>query len=403
MWKVLIADDEPKIRRGLRNAIDWPELDMELVGEAEDGEMALEIARNTQPDILLVDICMPFLNGLQFIEKLKCVLNGCIVIVITGHDEFTYAQQAVKLQVFDYLLKPVGRDQLYMALRKARQQLIDCCTQDRYINWASRETKKNLSLLRETFCKEWINGRLTASDIAEQLTYLDLALSPVSGMIVMRTTGRCTQGQVLKEGDRKVLVAAMRNIADECLQESRPNIIFGDDADNLIAITAISNQIEWHSLGVRLQQVIEQQLNQVVVVSQQPIVDLMTCVPAAYHELLMEVKRKTSYTPAVFLCQKHIETYYYKEELSLKDLAEAIQISPTYLSRLLKQEIGVSFIDYLTHVRVQKAIQLMSDPALKLYEVAERVGYSNQHYFSTVFKKVIGLSPAEYRKRGNWG
>ena len=77
-----------------------------------------------------------------------------------------------------------------------------------------------------------------------------------------------------------------------------------------------------------------------------------------------------------------------------------MQISPTYLSRLLKQEIGVSFIEYLTHVRVQKAIQLIQDPATKLYEVAERVGYANQHYFSTAFKKVLGVSPAEYRKRG---
>jgi two-component system, response regulator YesN len=403
MWKVLIADDEPKIRRGLKNAINWPELDMELVGEAEDGEMALEIAQNMQPDILLVDICMPFLNGLQFIEKLKYVLNDCIVIVVTGHDEFAYAQQAIKLQVFDYLLKPVGREQLYMALRKAQQKLVDSCVQDRYMSWASRETKKNLPFLRETFCKEWMSGRLTASDIAEQLTFLDVALPPVSGIIIMKATGRCTQGQLFKEWDRKLLLAAMQNIADENLQEWSPHILFCDDEDNLVAITAITNQLEWHNLGDRLQQVLERQLNQVVVICHRPIADLMTCVPTAYHELIMEVKRKISYTPAVFLCQKYIETNFYKEELSLKELAEAIRISPTYLSRLLKQEIGLSFIDYLTHVRVQKAIQLMSDSAVKLYEVAERVGYSNQYYFSTAFKKVVGLSPAEYRKRGDWG
>ena len=102
------------------------------------------------------------------------------------------------------------------------------------------------------------------------------------------------------------------------------------------------------------------------------------------------------------MSQIYIETHYYKEELSLQDLAQSVQISPTYLSRLLKSEIGVSFIEYLTYVRVQKAMQLMSDPTVKIYEVAERVGYSNQHYFSTAFKKVVGLSPVEYRKRGSW-
>ncbi|MBP2646080.1 MAG: two component transcriptional regulator, AraC family, partial [Firmicutes bacterium] len=102
------------------------------------------------------------------------------------------------------------------------------------------------------------------------------------------------------------------------------------------------------------------------------------------------------------LCQKYIEKYYYKEELSLSNLAEEIHMSPTYLSRLLKQEIGVSFIEYLTQVRVRKAIQLMSSSTVKMYEIAEQVGYSNQHYFSTAFKKVVGFSPAEYRKRENW-
>lgn len=128
----------------------------------------------------------------------------------------------------------------------------------------------------------------------------------------------------------------------------------------------------------------------------------MTCISATYHELLLELNRKASYTPIVLLSQKHIETYYYKEDLSLQELADTIQISPTYLSRLLKNEIGVSFIEYLIQVRVEKAIQIMSDPTVKLYEVAQRVGYNNQHYFSTAFKKVVGLSPAEYRKKGKW-
>ena len=75
MLKVLIADDEPKIRRGLKSLIDRGALDMEVIAEAEDGEMALELAQKTIPDILLVDICMPFLNGLQLIEQLNCVLK----------------------------------------------------------------------------------------------------------------------------------------------------------------------------------------------------------------------------------------------------------------------------------------------------------------------------------------
>jgi two-component system response regulator YesN len=402
MFKVLIADDEPKIRRGLRSLINKAELDMEVIAEAEDGEMALELAKEICPDILLVDICMPFLNGLQFIEQLSSVVKDSVVIVITGHDEFSYAQKAIKLQVFDYLLKPVLGEQLESVLIRAQQQLAESRTQKKYVNWANQEVKKNLPLLREAFCKDWVSGKLSEEYISTQLRFLELELSPTSGMIVIKVAGQFARGQLLKEWDRELLLFAIENICTELLYTWQPYVIFHDATDNLIVITSIISLGEWYQLSQSLQQTIEECLQQVVVVCQRPLPNIMEGVSSAYHEAILELNRKVSYTPVVLLSQKHIETNYYKEELSLQDLAEAIQISPTYLSRLLKNEIGVSFIEYLTHVRVQKAIQIMSDPTIKLYEVSERVGYSNQHYFSTAFKKVVGLSPAEYRKKDNW-
>jgi two-component system response regulator YesN len=402
MLKVLIIDDEPKIRRGLKSLIHKAELGMEVVGEAEDGEMALEVAKETLPDILLVDICMPFLNGLQFIEQLNGIIQDCIIIVITGHDEFSYAHKAIKLQVFDYLLKPVFENQLENVLKRAAQQLVNSRLQDHYLNWANQETKKHLPILQEAFCKDWINGQLSEEYIITQLAFLELDLPPVSGMIALKVAGQYTRGQLLKDWERELLMFSIENICRELLGQWQPYIIFHDSADNLIAITPIHSPSEWYELSASLQQVIEQHLEQVVIVAQRPLADLIMSASRTYHELILELNRKVSYTPAVLLSQKHIETYYYKEDFSLQELAEIIKISPTYLSRLLKNEIGVSFIEYLTQVRIEKAIQMMSDPTIKLYEVAEKVGYSNQHYFSTTFKKVMGLSPAEYRKKGNW-
>jgi two-component system response regulator YesN len=402
MLKVLIIDDEPKIRRGLKSLIHKADLGMEVVGEAEDGEMALEVAKEILPDILLVDICMPFLNGLQFIEQLNGIIKDCIIIVITGHDEFSYAHKAIKLQVFDYLLKPVFENQLENVLQRAAQQLVNSRSQDHYLNWTNQETKKHLPILREAFCKDWVTGQLTEEYIITQLAFLELNLPPVSGMIALKVAGQYTRGQLLKDWERELLLFSIENICMELLEQWQPYIIFHDSADNLVAITPIHNPSEWYELSASLQQVIEQHLEQVVIVAQRPLTDLVRGVSSAYQELLLELNRKVSYTPVVLLSQKHIETYYYKEDFSLQDLAEIIKISPTYLSRLLKNEIGVSFIEYLTQVRIEKAIQMMSDPTMKLYEVAEKVGYSNQHYFSTTFKKVVGLSPAEYRKKGNW-
>ena len=104
VYKLLIADDESRIRKGLRNVLDWNELNIEVVGEAEDGEIALVQTKKLNPDLIFLDICMPFLNGLKLIEKLNEPDRNCIIIIITGHDEFEYMHEALKLKVFDYLL-----------------------------------------------------------------------------------------------------------------------------------------------------------------------------------------------------------------------------------------------------------------------------------------------------------
>jgi len=110
-WKILIADDEPKIRAGLRNQIEKMGLNAVICAEAEDGELALELTEREQPDILLVDINMPFVNGLDFIRAVSRTRRYIRIIVITGYDKFEYAQIAVDLKVQAYLLKPIDLDE----------------------------------------------------------------------------------------------------------------------------------------------------------------------------------------------------------------------------------------------------------------------------------------------------
>jgi two-component system response regulator YesN len=119
-----------------------------------------------------------------------------------------------------------------------------------------------------------------------------------------------------------------------------------------------------------------------------------------YDALCAEVVARGSHGALVALAQQHIDTHFGDPSLSLEDVAAAVQISPGYLSRLLKLETGFSFVDYLTRVRINEAMQMMGDPAVKVYEVAEAVGYQSQHYFSRAFKKVFGRPPVEYRKGG---
>ena len=400
MWKVLIADDEPKIRRGLRNSLEWSELDMEVVGEAEDGEVALKMVKNLKPDILLVDINMPFLDGLQLIEQINKVHPGCITIVITGYDEFTYAQKAVKLKVFDFLLKPVMKEQLHSVIIRAREELIASQLKDKYINWANQQLKNKLPFLKESFLNDWVNNHLTEFEIVEQLDFLEMKFSSDSAMLVIKLVERFNKGELLKERDRHLILFSIQNIIDELMQDWEPKVVFMDNKDNMVVITSIKNVSQWVDLGEKVEAAIEKNLKQMIVFSQEKIEGSIYNTPLIYEKLLGEINSKGSHTPIVTLAKKYIDTNYYKDTLSLQDVSLEMQVSPTYLSRLLKQELGISFIDYLTQVRVKKAIQLMNDPSLKIYEVAERVGYNTQHYFSTAFKKVLQVSPIEYRKGG---
>jgi two-component system, response regulator YesN len=147
MWKVMIADDELNIRMGLRTSIERMG-GFAVVSEAEDGEMALDLALAEKPDILLIDIRMPFMNGLELIERLNEDLSDCIIIIVSGHDEFAYAQKAIALKVFDYVLKPVDQQKLKDALERAASELASRRDRNRYITWASQQLEKNMPVLR---------------------------------------------------------------------------------------------------------------------------------------------------------------------------------------------------------------------------------------------------------------
>ena len=123
--KVFLADDEIVIREGIRESFPWDETPYTLVGEAPDGEMALPIIRDTNPDIVITDIRMPFMDGLELCRTLRSQMPWIGIIVLSGYDEFEYARQCIQLGVREYLLKPVTSDKLKEVLDKVSAQLLE--------------------------------------------------------------------------------------------------------------------------------------------------------------------------------------------------------------------------------------------------------------------------------------
>lgn len=394
MWKVLIADDEPKIRRGLRNTVDWPSLGMEVVAEAEDGLEALELSSLEKPDVLLVDICMPLLSGLEFVEKMQILLADCIIVIVTGHDEFDYAQQALKLGVFDYLLKPVSKEQLYAVLSAAKERL----SERKYMDWAAQQVSKHLPHLKERFLNDWIDGSLSEIEVKDHLGFLQIPVDSTFGMLLVKVIEKLQIHDKSQEWDRLLLLFAVQNVVEDIVREWGSGIVFRDRKDNIVVIAVPGGKN--NEMSAAIVAAVDKYFKRTVIVCHKEEISGVTEAPLAYEQLFQETLGESNVAPIVLLVKKYIRDHYNREDLSLREAAEAIKISPSYLSRLLRQETGLSFIDYLTQIRIKQAIRLLHDPTIKIFEIAERVGYNGQHYFSLAFKKVLGVSPAEYRKGG---
>jgi len=399
MWKVLIADDEPKIRRGIRSLVERFSTDLEVVAEAEDGEMAYAKALEFEPDILIVDIRMPFLSGLELIERLGGALPERLIIIVSGHDEFEYAQIAVKLHVFDYLLKPLDTGVFAATMARACAELEARRQTGKYALWVREQLNRNLPVLRERFFHDWVMGSLSRTEVEEAQTFLQVELHGPVALLAARFSERFGAGTPGADRARRLALVAVRTIIAETLPSPRSHI-FEDETETVLAIVSDASEEDIVAAKAEVERRAATQLIQVPVLASRLIVEPLGGLNDAYEEIRVELADGGNCEAFVRLAVNLIDQRYWDTGLSLESAAQELQISPGYLSRLMKRETGLSFVEYLNRIRVKKATQFFNDPAAKVFEVAERVGYRSQHYFSRAFRKVMGAAPSEYKKGG---
>ena len=217
MISVLIVDDEYLIRSLIRNSVRWEAYGMEVVGEAGDGESALSFIRTFQPQIALVDINMPILNGLELAQKVREGNYKTHIIFLTGYRDFEYAKQAVTYQAFDYLLKPIDADELAETLIRlsgqiAREQrLVD------HVQKIEKQSDRGKRLLRERFLRRLVFGRMhmTQQQLTEQMRRLEISLEP-RNLAVMVVELDLTD----RNEDDGLYVYAVLNMLEELLEAS---------------------------------------------------------------------------------------------------------------------------------------------------------------------------------------
>ena len=398
MWKLVVADDEPKIRRGIENILDWHELNIDIVGEAEDGEIALEVIKEKKPHIILLDINMPFLNGLNLLQKLKDINNKSIVIIISGYDDFSYAQKALQYNVFDYILKPVNKKSMEEIITKAIYKLNEIEKENNYLEWINKQLTENMNVLKKTFFSEWLNNKLSDEQVLKEMEFFNIEFGKNIGIMVVKLVDKLNIEIIDKKWNTELLEFAIANLLNDKFKESNVKFIFDDDKKNIILVNKIDDMFEWITLGNELEVEIYKYLKCNVIIEQANVSSGILKIKDVYLKIINSVNEKKKCSPMALLTIKYIEENYYLNDLNINDISDKLEVTSSYLSKLLKKETGLSFIDYLTNIRIKKAMYIMEDPTIKIYDVAELVGYSNQHYFCRAFKKVVGVSPTEYKR-----
>ena len=176
-YRVLLVDDEEDIRVGISRKIDWEGLGYALVGEAENGRDALELAESLQPDVVLTDIKMPFMDGLELCRILTERLPASKFVVFSGFDDFEYAKQAIQMNVSEYILKPINAPELTAVLERLHSQLDAERAERRDAQQLRERYEESLPLLRSLFLTRLLDGRVPQERVAELSERYDLALT----------------------------------------------------------------------------------------------------------------------------------------------------------------------------------------------------------------------------------
>ncbi|MEC0137419.1 response regulator [Paenibacillus macerans] len=519
MYSVIIVDDELFVRKGLIEMIDWESSGFKVIDESDNGEDALAIIQAKKPDLVVTDIRMPVLDGLELIEAASKLQLETEFVIISGHNDFRYAQQAVRFGVQDYVLKPIDPDDIQQALVKLRdklsakqrlrdqnrrqmgEKLIETLLRDEIDETALDEWGQvsffvdakafSYILLEVNNVVPWKNAVCPARDrlmeaIRETVQELGAAASPPIVYEHRRTYGFIVPDTYLIpfSGDIRLFMrSALRRLKDAFALELRiyagqsveslnrlrfsyisaketmqhkwlrhnthallysdiagaelnylhlrePSIhalieaveasdrdgirsaidrIFADFLERNFSIEAIKTSIMQCVLGivhsVRSVEGDEKELGLIEAILGWHDYNLtLEELRGLFGEFVSEAAElvKQLYNSSGKSGIHKIKSYvdqHFQQNLSLKSLAAQFFMNPAYIGQLFKKHYGVYFNEYLLLLRIEEAKKLMRQKDMRVYEIAERVGFNSAEYFVSQFEKVEKMTPTEYRNR----
>lgn len=352
MWKVMIADDEPFVREGLEKLIPWETLGCELIYAAEDGRQLLDQMNKELPDIVIADIRMPRVDGLEVAEYIFNRQLRTGVILLTAYADFQYAQKAIKYQVSDYIIKTSALEEIPAAVDRIRQRLEK--EQMLCYRMVLIRLKKNVENMSQVFQCAFMPYEYRHMQDREKEAGLILSLR-----------GSHAQEDILSACEK------LRQLCCNFLGEE-PQII----CSRVYEQWREQDEVYQELLGFA-----EENGDRTGILIQPQFED-----------------REMEQNSTMDCIRKYIMKHY-SEKISLAEIAEAVHFSPSYLSRFYKTNTGENLFDTINGLRIEKARRLLEKQEKKIYEIADMTGFEDTAYFSKVFKKYTGCPPREYQRR----
>lgn len=537
--KVFLVEDEMVIRRGIKNSIDWEKEGYIFCGEASDGELAYPMIIKEKPDILITDIRMPFMDGLELCKLVKKELPNIKILILSGYDEFDYAKEAIRLGVTEYLLKPISSGKLLEALNGVSESIRREKEDKDLVRKYMEEMRENTEHEKQKFFEQMIAGNLSMADALETGKKYEMNLSAgMYNLLLFRFTlgeENRKSGELLGEAEyaieklterleyvfefqrgvegwafllmadneeqmservkelSKDLEEIMKNYStiayfggigqpvarlrelEESFREAERALAarFTMELNRIISVEDIRmaqnvdtlDDIEITSFGeiektrtmlekflnngaedeidefvdVYINELPEENLKSVLmrqyIIMDAYIVMMSFCekiegiegeMQAQSEELKNSMKTSQTleeiknyirmllkkiigvrdtisgrrYSDIIEIAKDQIRKTYMSDEISLNTIAAEVGMSPSYFSSIFSKEMGKTFVEYLTEIRMDRAKELLMCSSMKTLEIGYEVGYKDPHYFSYIFKKTQNCTPKEFRARG---
>lgn len=405
MCRILIADDEPLITQGLKALIEREETEISEIAVAADGEEALRWMQEGEnlPDILITDIRMPGRNGIELVKKIREKQWAVRVIVLSGYNDFEYVRSMAVLGIENYLLKPVNDQELHATIQNVLEKV-------------KREQKMRVkaeldeNLIRENIINRWLYDSIGEAELLDRAEFLDMDLElSWYQPCILKILGDNSEGQEQRERKEAVFHVCIEEFMKDTYCYFSKN--YSGDTIAVFCGEEEASAKNKETLKQCMKEVRERLGFKIYVLLGEEVEGYWN-VAASFREAMtkgiyldeIEVKEQRENVSTSSPLARRMAEYllsHYTEDLSLKTLGALLKGNPAYLGQIFRRDTGKSFSEYLKDIRVAKAKELLKEGRYSAQEISSRVGFSNVTYFTSVFKKETGLSPAEYKKTFN--